>query len=71
MIVERPRRVHGWHGIQRYLDRNEYGIDLLRNGRKIEVGNKDLFQWIDENADGGEIEYPIDDPRDRGTRAPR
>ena len=65
-IVERERRVHGWLGIQRYLDRNDYGIDILRNGRKIEIGNKDLFKWFDESSDMEEIEYPIDDPRDRG-----
>ena len=66
VVVQRDRRVHGWLGIQRYLDRNEYGIDILRNGRKIEVGNKDLFKWFDESVDSEEIEYPIDDPRDRG-----
>ena len=66
VVVERERRVHGWLGIQRYLDRNEYGIDILRNGRKIEVRNKDIFSWFDENADEEESEYPIDDPRDRG-----
>lgn len=66
VIVERERRVHGWLGIQRYLDRNDFGIDILRNGRKIEVGNKDLFKWFDEGSDTEEIEYPIDDPRDRG-----
>lgn len=66
VIVQRERRVHGWLGIQRYLDRNDYGIDILRNGRKIEVGNKDLFKWFDEGSDTEEIEYPIDDPRDRG-----
>ena len=58
--------VHGWLGIQRYLDRNDYGIDILRNGRKIEIGNKDIFKWFDESADTEEVEYPIDDPRDRG-----
>jgi hypothetical protein len=58
--------VRGWLGIQRCLDRNDYGIDILRNGRKIEVGNKDLFKWLDESSDTEEIEYPIDDPRDRG-----
>ena len=41
-----------------------FGIDLIRNGRKIEVGNKDLFDWSDEG--GIEREYPIDDPRSRG-----
>ena len=66
VVVQRDRRVHGWLGIQRYLDRNEYGIDILRNGRKIEVGNKDIFKWFDESADTEEIEYPLDDPRDRG-----
>ena len=66
VVVPRERRVHGWLGIQRYLDRTSYGIDLLRNGRKIEVGNKDLFKWLDESTDAEETEYPIDDPRDRG-----
>lgn len=66
VVVHRDRRVHGWLGIQRYLDRNEYGIDIIRNGRKIEIGNKDIFKWINEDADTEEIEYPIDDPRDRG-----
>ena len=65
-VVERERRVHGWLGIQRYLDRNDFGVDFIRNGRKIEVGNKDLFTWRDEDAGSEETEYPIDDPRDRG-----
>lgn len=59
-IIEVPERIYGWIGIQRYADTNDFGIDLLRNGRKIEVGSKSLFQWEDE------IEYPIDDPRGRG-----
>ncbi|MGD0615961.1 MAG: ATP-binding protein, partial [Verrucomicrobiota bacterium] len=33
-VVPRQRRVHGWLGIQRYLDENHYGIDLIRHGRK-------------------------------------
>ena len=66
VVVERERRVHGWLGIQRYLDRNEFGIDILRNGRKIETKNKDIFKWFDESTDNEESEYPIDDPRDRG-----
>lgn len=65
-IVTRNRQVHGWIGIQRYLDRSEYGIDILRNGRKIEIANKDLFKWYDEAGDSEEVEYPIDDPRSRG-----
>ncbi len=63
-VVVRQRSVHGWLGIQRYVSDTEYGIDFVRNGRKIETDNKDLFLW-----DGGgkvEPEYPIDDPRNRG-----
>lgn len=63
-VVERERRVYGWLGVQRYLDSNEYGIDFLRHGRKIEVQNYDLFHWQDGTT--REREYPIDDPRNRG-----
>ncbi|WP_454824477.1 ATP-binding protein [Paraburkholderia xenovorans] len=63
-IVETPRRVKGWVGIQRYLDKTDFGIDFIRNGRKIEIGTKDLFIWNDGETQ--EVEYPIDDPRSRG-----
>ena len=63
-IRQRPRRVHGWLGIQRYLSENDYGIDFIRHGRKIELSSKDLFQW--DNDGSMEREYPIDDPRNRG-----
>lgn len=63
-LVERDRKVFGWLGIQRYLHETDFGIDFVRNGRKIEIGNKDLFSWIDEEAE--DREYPIDDPRGRG-----
>ena len=64
-VVERARRVHGWLGIQRYLSANDYGIDFIRNGRKIEMGNAELFYWANDD-ETPEKEYPIDDPRDRG-----
>ena len=63
-VITRERRVHGWIGLQRYLSTSSFGIDFIRNGRKIEIGNKDLFDWSDES--GIEREYPIDDPRNRG-----
>lgn len=63
-VTSRERRVKGWIGIQRYLDKTEFGLDLIRNGRKIELNNKDLFVWRD--AEGEEPEYPIDDQRGRG-----
>ncbi|MFP2897996.1 ATP-binding protein [Corallococcus sp. 4LFB] len=65
IVVERTRRVYGWLGVQRYLHETEYGIDFLRNGRKIEVRSKELFDWVE--PDGSlEKEYPIDDHRRLG-----
>lgn len=63
-VVMRTRRVHGWLGVQRYLSENDYGIDFIRNGRKIEIASKELFFW--NSGDRTEEEYPIDDPRHRG-----
>lgn len=63
-IIERQRAIRGWLGIQRYLSANDYGIDFLRNGRKIELANRDLYFWNGDEAP--ELEYPIDDPRGRG-----
>lgn len=60
-VTMRERRVSGWLGIQRYCHGRDYGIDFIRHGRKIEIANKDLFQWVFE--DTVEDEYPIDDPR--------
>jgi len=63
-VVAIERRVKGWVGIQRYLDDTDFGLDLIRNGRKIELANQDLFLW--RAGESTEIEYPIDDPRKRG-----
>jgi hypothetical protein len=64
-VIVREKRIYGWIGIQRFLDSYYYGIDFIRNGRKIEIANKELFQW--DNGEGElEPEYPIDDPRNRG-----
>src|SRR6266568_698306 len=56
----RERRVTGWLGIQRYLDLTDFGIDILRNGRKILVSDQSLFSW--EHPDTGERvhEYPVE-----------
>ena len=64
-IIQRERKVHGWLGIQRYPDKNDYGIDFIRNGRAIETRSKDLFKWIGPMGDI-EYEYIIDDPSKRG-----
>ncbi len=64
-VVNRERRIHGWLGVQRFLSSTQFGIDLIRNGRKIEMENKDLFYWVPDSGPP-EPEYPIDDPRNRG-----
>ena len=61
------RRVWGWVGIQRYLHKTDYGIDFLRNGRKVLMYDKSAFDWVDPDGLGGpEREYPIDSPRNEG-----
>lgn len=58
----RTRRIHGWVGIQRYLHKSEYGIDFIRNGRKILAADKRLFSWQDHNDPLAtpNVEYPIE-----------
>lgn len=64
----RERRVWGWVGIQRYLDIKEYGVDFLRNGRKILRFDKSLFQWKDpeDPSAQGDTEYPLEIPYSLG-----
>jgi len=61
-LTVRQRRIWGWLGIQRYLHKTDYGIDFLRNGRKILRWDKQLFTW--NNPDGAEgnedPEYPVE-----------
>ncbi|WP_406285148.1 ATP-binding protein [Embleya sp. NBC_00896] len=61
-LALRERRIHGWVGIQRYLDKREFGIDFLRNGRKILQWDKRIFEWKNPNNPLAniEIEYPVD-----------
>ena len=63
-VVAFERRVRGWVGLQRYLHETDFGLDLIRNGRTIELANQDLFLW--KEGENTQIEYPIDDPRKRG-----
>jgi len=59
-IVERSKRLTGWLGIQRYADPNDYGIDFIRNGRKILISDKSLF-WYESPVTGQkDIQYPLD-----------
>ncbi|MFE3259023.1 ATP-binding protein [Nocardia sp. NPDC059229] len=55
------QRVRGWVGIQRFDDANDYGIDLIRNGRAIREAEKPaFFEFADEVTGKLEREYPID-----------
>lgn len=60
-LIRRERRIWGWLGIQRYVHKKEFGIDFLRNGRKILQGDKRLFTWHDpEGVLHSELEYPVE-----------
>jgi hypothetical protein len=67
-LAERERRVHGWVGISRELQGKEFGIDFLRNGRKILRFDRSLFEWVDpDDASGAAVvEYPIETPPNKG-----
>jgi len=61
-LIQRERRLHGWLGIQRHLDKRDYGIDFLRNGRKILQSDKRIFDWTNPNdpVSGVITEYPVE-----------
>ncbi|MEU4692398.1 ATP-binding protein [Actinoplanes sp. NPDC023714] len=60
-VREISERVWGWVGIQRYDDQNDFGIDLIRNGRAIRVSEKNaFFEYTDENTKRPDREYPVD-----------
>ena len=59
-ISERSKRLTGWIGIQRYADPNDFGIDFIRNGRKILVSDKTLFQYENPITGQKELQYPLD-----------
>ncbi|WP_020678073.1 ATP-binding protein [Geopsychrobacter electrodiphilus] len=59
-LIERPKRLRGWIGIQRYADTNDFGIDFIRNGRKIFISNKDLFSWDNPLTGTSKLEYPVE-----------
>lgn len=58
-VIERRRNVKGWIGVQRYFDKEHYGIDLIRNGRVIEELDKSFFTFRDSSGEDL-FEYPRD-----------
>jgi hypothetical protein len=58
-------RIKGWIGIQRFDHESDFGIDLIRNGRAIRIGEKGaFFEYIDEFKRVIK-DYPIDSPYGR------
>lgn len=67
-LVERIRKMKGWIGVQRHLHDEEYGLDFLRNGRAILQWDKQVFSWTNPANNRKELEYPIDEMRERHGR---
>ena len=63
-VEVRERRIWGWIGIQRYTHKTDFGIDFLRNGRKVLLRDQQIFMWEDPDdpTGRGEVEYPIEVP---------
>lgn len=62
-LLVRSRAITGWLGIQRYTHTSDFGVDFMRNGRKILLRDKRLFEWQDPEADSGPVrEYPVEVP---------
>ncbi|MFJ2674717.1 ATP-binding protein [Streptomyces sp. NPDC087525] len=61
------RRIWGWLGVQRYVHSTDYGVDFIRNGRKILLKDKRVFYWQDDDElIEPELEYPIDSKKQMG-----
>lgn len=59
-VIEREKRVTGWLGIQRYSDTSLFGIDFIRNGRKILRKDKTLFNFFIDISGTSKLEYPTE-----------
>lgn len=53
-------RVHGWVGIQRFDDADNFGIDVIRNGRAILVAEQDAFFYFVDEYNNKSKEYNLD-----------
>lgn len=58
-------RITGWLGIQRFDDASNFGIDLIRNGRAIKIGEKRAFFEFTDEFQKVIKDYPIDSPYGR------
>lgn len=58
-------KVVGWLGIQRFDSSSDFGIDLIRNGRTIRIGEKQAFFEFTDDLKRVIRDYPIDSPYGR------
>ena len=61
-VLECPRQIWGWLGVQLYLHPSDFGLDFLRNGRRILYRDKRLFAWGGVGDALPVIEYPVEVP---------
>lgn len=59
-IHKRKQHLTGWIGVQRYGDVSDYGFDFIRNGRKILLSDKRLFEFVNPETGTKDVEYPVD-----------
>ena len=59
-VVVRQKHVRGWVGIQRFSDTDDFGIDYIRNGRKILIRDKTVFSYCNPITGRVKLEYPIE-----------
>jgi hypothetical protein len=60
------RRVWGWVGVQRYMDRLDFGLNFIRNGRTILFRDQDIFTYDDDATGESYKDYPVEWPADMG-----
>jgi hypothetical protein len=60
------RKVWGWIGIQRNMDRLDFGISFLRNGREILQRDQGVFTFTDLTTGETFKDYPVEWPADLG-----
>jgi hypothetical protein len=60
------RRVWGWVGVQRFMDRLDFGLNFIRNGRTILIKDQKIFTFHDDSTGESYKDYPVEWPADMG-----
>jgi hypothetical protein len=65
-LVVASRRVWGWIGVQRFMDKIDFGVDFIRNGRSILTSDQSIFTFTDSTTGETYKDYPVEWPADMG-----